>query len=222
MGMAVGAFVIIHIYCPYCEIVMAIHSATGGNTVKELLHVLREELDEILDTFNALLHIAQIETGRAQEEMVILDLSALVENACELYEPVAEEAQLELRSQVAPQVSVLGNRHLLAQALTNLIENALKYAGGGVVPVRLSVEAEPGEVRLSVADQGPGIPKADHERVLQRFARLESARNSPGAGLGLSFVAAVAKLHQASLELEDMNPGLRIGLVLAASPQGPH
>lgn len=176
----------------------------------ELLHGLREELDDILDTFNALLHIAQIETGRAHDEMVEVELTSLVEDACELYEPVAEEAGLTLRIRAEDGIRVKGNRHLLAQALTNLLENALKYAGRGTVSVALSQESETGEVTLTVADQGPGIPAEDRSLVLQRFARLESARNRPGAGLGLSFVAAVAKLHEAELELEDANPGLRV------------
>ena len=185
---------------------------------RELLHDLREELDNILDTFNALLHIAQIETGRAQEEMVRVELTALVKNAFELYEPVAEEAGLELRVRLGSPISVVGNRHLLAQALTNLIENALKYAGRGVVTVSLSQAEDGGRVTLSVSDQGPGIPAEAHARVLQKFARLEEARSRPGAGLGLSFVAAVADLHGASLELEDMSPGLRVNLHLAAAP----
>ncbi|MDG2334350.1 MAG: HAMP domain-containing sensor histidine kinase [Myxococcota bacterium] len=178
----------------------------------ELLHELRDELDRVLETFNALLHIAKIETGRVQEEMVSVDASALVEDACELYEPAAEEAGLTLRSRVDPGVQIHGNRHLLAQALTNLIENALKYAGRGVVSLLLREDKEQGRVRLSVSDQGPGIPEAEHERVIQRFTRLESARSRPGAGLGLAFVSAVSELHGANLRLEDMSPGLRISL----------
>ncbi|MFP6641823.1 MAG: HAMP domain-containing sensor histidine kinase [Myxococcota bacterium] len=185
---------------------------------RELLHALHEEVDDILDTFNALLHIAQIETGRAREEMVQVELSSLVETACELYEPVAEEAGLELRGRIESSISVVGNRHLLAQALTNLIENALKYAGRGVVTVSLSPADDAGRVTLSVSDQGPGIPAEAHARVLQKFARLEQARSRPGAGLGLSFVAAVADLHDASLEFKEMSPGLRVSLQLTAAP----
>lgn len=207
---------------PLARLRARIESGLGNDGLeteqRELLHALREEVDDILDTFNALLHIAQIETGRAREEMVRVELSALVETACELYEPVAEESGLELRARIQPDISVVGNRHLLAQALTNLIENALKYAGRGVVTVGVSQAEGGGSITLSVSDQGPGIPAESHARVLQKFARLEQARSRPGAGLGLSFVAAVAELHGATLSLEDMSPGLRVSLQLAAAP----
>lgn len=192
------------------KIEVGINTVSSPDEQLELLHSLHEELDDILDTFNALLHIAQIETGRAHEEMVEVELTTLVEDACELYEPVAEEAGLSLRTRIEDSIRVKGNRHLLAQTLTNLLENALKYAGRGTVSVSLVQDPDSREITLSVADQGPGIPAEDRGLVLQRFARLESARNRPGAGLGLSFVAAVAKLHDAELELEDANPGLRV------------
>lgn len=187
----------------------------------ELLHELRDELDRVLETFNALLNISKIETGRVQEEMVSVDMSALAEDACELYEPAAEEAGLSLRSKIEPSIQIKGNRHLLAQALTNLIENALKYAGRGVVGVLLCEEEGERLVRLSVSDQGPGIPEADHERVIQRFTRLESARSRPGAGLGLAFVAAVAEMHGASLRFEELSPGLRVSLEFPGALERP-
>ena len=187
----------------------------------EFLHELRDELDRVLETFNALLNISKIETGRVQEEMVSVDMSALAEDACELYEPAAEEAGLSLRSKIEPSIQIKGNRHLLAQALTNLIENALKYAGRGVVGVLLCEEEGERLVRLSVSDQGPGIPEADHERVIQRFTRLESARSRPGAGLGLAFVAAVAEMHGASLRFEELSPGLRVSLEFPGALERP-
>ncbi len=194
------------------QIENGINTVTGEAEQRELLHSLQSELDEILDTFNALLHIAQIETGRAQEEMVPVELTSLSADIVELYEPVFEEAGLQLRSHLDPGISIIGNRHLLAQALTNLIENALKYAGRGVVTLSLRPSSTIGEITLSISDQGPGIPKEEHSRVLQRFARLETARSRPGAGLGLSFVDAVAKVHNARLDLDDMNPGLKVSL----------
>ncbi len=182
--------------------------AAGTEVESDLLVDLRQDVDRILETFNALLRIAQIETGRAREEMQPVDLSQIALDVCELYEPAAEEAGLELIQQIEGGVRVMGHTHLLAQAMTNLIENALKYAGQGAVTVSLEHTAE--GAKLAVRDHGPGIAAADRTRALQRFARLEASRSQPGAGLGLSLVAAVAELHEASLVLEDAAPGLRV------------
>jgi signal transduction histidine kinase len=194
----------------------ALAAAPGNAGDERVLHELRGDVDRILDTFNALLHIAQVESGRARDEMQPVDLTQLATDACDLYEPAAEEAGLTLEVRLEPGVRALGHAHLLAQALTNLLENALKYAGSGVVTV--SLERHGDEVVLAVSDQGPGIPEAERSRVLQRFVRLETSRSRPGAGLGLAFVAAVARLHDAALVLEDARPGLRVALVLASAP----
>ena len=182
--------------------------AAGTEVESDLLVDLRQDVDRILETFNALLRIAQIETGRAREEMQPVDLSQIAHDVCDLYEPAAEEAGLELIQEIEAGVRVMGHTHLLAQAITNLIENALKYAGQGAVTVSLESTAE--GAKLAVRDRGPGIAAADRTRALQRFARLEASRSQPGAGLGLSLVAAVAELHEASLVLEDAAPGLRV------------
>ncbi|MAJ62325.1 MAG: hypothetical protein CBC48_21855 [bacterium TMED88] len=182
--------------------------AAGTEVESDLLVDLRHDVDRILETFNALLRIAQIETGRAREEMQPVDLSQIAHDVCELYEPAAEEAGLELIQEIEAGVRVMGHTHLLAQAITNLIENALKYAGQGAVTVSLESTAE--GAKLAVRDRGPGIAAADRTRALQRFARLEASRSQPGAGLGLSLVAAVAELHEATLLLEDAAPGLRV------------
>ena len=195
----------------------ALASPSDARDRDEVLHALREELDQALETFNALLRIAQVETGRARSEMQRIDVSRIARDAYELYEPAAEAAGLELRSQLPEDLHVVGERHLLAQALTNLLENSLKYAGRGVITLSLAAVGD--RVALSVSDQGPGIPVRDRERVLQRFTRLEAARNRPGAGLGLAFVAAVAALHEADLQLEDAEPGLRV--VISLPMQGP-
>jgi len=186
--------------------------AAGTEVESDLLVDLRQDVDRILETFNALLRIAQIETGRAREEMQPVDLSQIAHDVCDLYEPAAEEAGLELIQEIEAGVRVMGHTHLLAQAITNLIENALKYAGQGAVTVSLESTAE--GAKLAVRDRGPGIAAADRTRALQRFARLEASRSQPGAGLGLSLVAAVAELHEASLLLEDAAPGLRVALEL--------
>jgi signal transduction histidine kinase len=183
---------------------------------QEALHALLGETNALLDTFNALLRIAQIESRSLREQMETVDLTALTRDAVELYQPAAEEAGLALESSVAENVSITGDRHLLAQALTNLIDNAIKYAAGGDA-IRIGVEAEEGAARLVVEDGGPGIPEPDRKRVLERFVRLDSSRNQPGTGLGLAFVKAVAELHHARLSLEDAGPGLRATLHFSAA-----
>lgn len=177
----------------------------------ETLHQLRSDTDHVLDTFNSLLRIARVETAAAREAMEPVALSQLVRDAAELYAPLADERGIELRTEVDDALRVRGNRHLLAQALVNLIDNAVKYgAAPGEVCVRARMlDAAP---ELSVSDRGPGIPEAERERVLERFVRLDASRALPGTGLGLSFVAAVADLHRATLLLSDRAPGLRVAL----------
>ncbi len=175
---------------------------------REALHRLLSETEAVLDTFNGLLRISQIEAGTIRSHMEALELAPLVEDAVELYQPLAEEAGIALERDVAPGLAIRGDRHLLSQALVNLLDNALKYGGAG--PVTVAACGRDGRVDLSVGDRGTGIAPEDRERVLQRFTRLEAARNRPGTGLGLSFVAAVAELHGAELRLEDNGPGLRV------------
>jgi signal transduction histidine kinase len=165
------------------------------------------ETDSVLSTFSALLRIAQVEDGTLREEMKEVDLATLVEDAVDLYEPVAEEAGMTLKSSVEPNLVVRGERHLISQALSNLIDNALKYASPSTT-VGVSARRGGDGVELSVSDQGPGIAEAERERVLQRFVRLEPSPEKPGSGLGLTFVKAVCDLHRARVTLGDNAPGL--------------
>lgn len=171
------------------------------------------EVAGLLDTFNGLLAIARAEAGRPEGTPTPFDLSAAVNDMVELYAPVAEEKSIVLTGTVASGVTLTGFRQLMSQALGNLIDNAIKYTPDGG---RIAVTLKPhdGGYDLVVADTGPGIPEADRERVLDRFVRLEASRNSPGSGLGLSLVRAVARLHGAELLLEDNLPGLRVTLRL--------
>ncbi|MFN4230671.1 HAMP domain-containing sensor histidine kinase [Parvibaculum sp.] len=192
---------------------------------KQALEKTIAEADNLLGTFNALLMIARAEAGSLRDSMTWVDLSATLHDAAELYEPVAEEKDLSISIDVPEGLKIWGNRELLSQAVANLLDNAIKHGlpldngndrtivvAAGTDPVR------PGRgVVLSVADHGQGIPPDERQHVLERFVRLEASRNTPGSGLGLSLVAAVARLHAGSIELEDNRPGLRVTLYLPVS-----
>jgi signal transduction histidine kinase len=175
------------------------------------------ETDQLIGTFNALLLIAETDAGTTRAAMTALDLGEVAADVVELYEPLAEERDVRLMlmppGDVTVPRNVEGNRSLIAQALANLVDNAIKYTPeGGAVRIRIAV-TDAG-VELSVADSGPGIPAEDRIRVVERFVRLEASRNSPGTGLGLSLVAAVAHFHNAQLELQDSDiPGTTSGLM---------
>ncbi|HKJ09216.1 MAG TPA: ATP-binding protein [Gammaproteobacteria bacterium] len=171
-----------------------------------------QEADGLIRTFNALLSIAQAEAGVRRNSWHDVDLSALGEDLAELYGAVAEEQGLAFHSELTPDVHIQGNRDLLAQALSNLLENAMKYTpAGGRVSLR--VNRSGGAAQIEVTDSGPGIPAPERERVMQRFVRLDPARSSPGNGLGLSLVRAVAHLHRAAVQLDDNRPGLKVTMV---------
>jgi len=167
------------------------------------------ETDQLIGTFNALLLIAETDAGTTRAAMTALDLGSVAADVAELYEPLAEEKHLTLTLEHGPAAAVEGNRSLIAQALANLVDNAIKYTpAGGRVRIGTTLTEE--GVDVAVADSGPGIPLADRPRVTERFVRLEASRSSPGTGLGLSLVAAVAHFHHAELVLEDNVPrGLR-------------
>ena len=201
-----------------CE--QALRSATGEASYRTTLESTIAESDDLIRTFDALLMIARAESGQARENMTEFDASEIARDVGELYEPVADEKGIALKIDAAAAAPVRGNRELVSQALANLIDNAIKYAGpnGKVngVPAEIVVKAaNDGErITLSVADRGPGISDADRGRVVERFVRLEQSRSEPGSGLGLSLASAVARLHGGELKLEDNHPGLRTTIAL--------
>jgi signal transduction histidine kinase len=178
---------------------------------RALLEQTLVDADTMIQSFNALLSIARAEAGSERATFETVDLSELSQDLAELYGPLAEEKGLTFFSACPPGLVLQGNRHLLAQALANLLDNAIKYTPAGG---RVMLNGLPGPT-LTVADSGPGIPAGERERVLERFVRLDGNRSTPGNGLGLSLVSAVAKLHGAILKLEDNHPGLRVSLVLS-------
>lgn len=183
----------------------------GGRDTSEIERAIAET-DGLIATFNALLLIAETDAGASRGMMKVLDLDGVAGDVAELYEPLAEEKGVRLALEAGTGAQIEGNRSLVAQALANLVDNAIKYTpAGGAALIRVALE--PQGVALSVADSGPGIPEEDRARVVERFVRLEASRSSPGTGLGLSLVAAVAHFHGAQLCLEDNAPGLRARLV---------
>jgi signal transduction histidine kinase len=167
------------------------------------------EADVLLETFSALLRIAQIEAGTRRSAFRSVDLSDVLRTVAEAYAPAVEESGRTLRPEIAADVQVTGDRGLLSQLFVNLVENALHHTPPGTtIAVRLSRQS--GGVVVEVADDGPGIPADERAKVFRRFYRLERSRTTVGSGLGLSTVAAIAELHHAGIELLDNEPGLRV------------
>jgi signal transduction histidine kinase len=183
--------------------------------MRTTIDALIADADTLLSTFNALLRIAEIEAGRRRAAFEAVDLGAIASDAVELYEPVAQEKRQTIEAEPACGIAVQGDRHLLSQAVANLIDNAIKYSPEGSRIVVAAQMFDNGPT-LSVADNGPGIPAEFRDRATRRFFRLETSRSTPGTGLGLSLVAAVAKLHGARLLLDDNAPGLRVTLAFEA------
>ncbi|HEY0919182.1 sensor histidine kinase [Devosia sp.] len=196
----------------------ALREGTSPEARREALETTIAESDKLIRTFNALLMIARVEAGAPSGAFTDVDVSAVVDDVAELYAPVAEEAGMVLDTAVEAGVRLRANRELIGQALVNLVENALKYfeKGEGEGRITLGVRRSGERVLIEVADNGPGIPAEDRHRVVERFVRLEKSRTEPGSGLGLSLVAAVARLHKGAFRIEDNAPGVRAVIDLPA------
>jgi len=179
-----------------------------------------EESDRLLETFNSLLSIAHAEAGQSRSGLVPVDAALIIADVHELYEPMAEEQGGSLTMDVTPGLNVRADRQLLAQAISNLIDNALKYGFREGEPplITLTGHIEGGRVVIAVGDRGEGIPATERGRVTERFVRLDTSRTRPGNGLGLSLVSGVMKLHDGTLVLDDNHPGLLAKLVLPLQP----
>jgi len=174
----------------------------------------RAEVDGISSVFQSLLQLAQVENGALRAQFTSVDLAPRARTIVEVYEPVATERDQTLTFEGPDSAVVQGEKNLLGQLVSNLIENAVTHAGAGAaIAVRVTADAQ--AVTLSVRDTGPGIPQAERSRVIQRLYRLDRSRNTPGNGLGLSLVDGVARLHRATLSFEDAQPGLCVRVVFA-------
>ncbi len=199
------------------ESALAGDPATAG--YRQALESTIAESDRLIKTFNAILMISRLEAGYSTEALAKVDLAATIRDVVELYEPSAEERDVILEAPENSTSMIDGNRELIGQALSNIVDNAIKYSEGAASKptVTVTIEKSDGEVRVSVSDNGPGIPdEDDRQRVTERFVRLEQSRSQPGSGLGLSLAKAVMKFHGGRLDLVPGNPGLT---VVMAFPQ---
>lgn len=179
----------------------------GENDGRDQVRNAVSEADQLLSTFNSLLRIARLETrGGTGQNLEPMGLSALVEDACELYEAVAEDKEQTFEQDIDPEVVISGDRDLLFQMVGNLIDNAIKYTPKGG-RVRVSVKCDYGRAVFEVSDSGIGIADEEKEQVFQRFYRVSKSRSLPGNGLGLSLVSAVAEIHRGQITLSDSHPG---------------
>jgi signal transduction histidine kinase len=185
-----------------------------GSAVAPVIDQAIEEADALLNTFGALLRIAQIEAGASRRGFGLLDLSAVLEDVLEVYAPAAEEKNQTLTRQIPAGIAVLGDRALLTQMLANLVANAIQHSPSDAhIEVALGTMGNGKGPRVTISDDGPGIPEPEREKVFRRFYRLDASRSTPGNGLGLALVAAVVDLHHANIRLSENSPrGLRVAL----------
>jgi signal transduction histidine kinase len=193
--------------------------ATAGSEAqyRRALEQMMADADQIIKTFNALLMISRVESGSSAATLSAQDFSEIANDVIDLYHPLAEDQGFAFTASVEPDIKVDANRELLAQAISNLIDNALKYGhaseGEAGIDISLTVKND-GEACFCIGDRGPGIPPSAYGKVVDRFTRLEQSRSKPGNGLGLSLVNAVAQMHGGTLEFSDNEPGLRACLCL--------
>lgn len=191
------------------------HAKRRVHTVEELHDNLGHsiaQVDLILETFSALLRIAQIEAGTKAQKKFPIDVSMLLSGIVEDFAPAAEDHGQQLVAEIQPQLKAEADPELLTQMVVNLIENAIRYSPAGArISVQGRVVSE--KIELAVSDTGPGIPPEERDNVLRPFYRLEASRTTEGNGLGLSLVAAIVKHHHAKLKLEDNGPGLRVAVI---------
>jgi len=192
----------------------------GDTPEADTLFSAAEDASELLQTFDGVLRIARLEAGERRELLTDVDPKPMLDDLAELYEPACEDAGLSFTSEIASGVMVLADRGLLSQAVSNLIENAIKYTPeGGSIHLQLA-KNKAGRAEISISDDGPGIPEEDRERVKERFVRLDKSRTLPGSGLGLALVDAVADLHRAEFTMDIglgktlESPGLKAMLTL--------
>lgn len=196
----------------------------GDSKTAETLHAAADDADQLLTTFDSVLRIARLEAGEQRELRKPLDPKLILDDMAELYEPACEDKGLTFAADISPKMQILADRGLLSQAVSNLLENAIKYTPDGGSIRLIGRKTKGGRVEIAIVDDGPGIPSWDRERVKERFVRLDKSRSLPGSGLGLALVDAVAELHDAEFVMSDNEnqdpelaqqgrPGLKAALI---------
>lgn len=193
----------------------ALRKADDVASLRAAFAATLKDVDTILDTFSALLRIAQLEASERRAKFTDVDLTDVMRTAIELYAPMAEEKKQALVDKVEPGLTIRGDRELLLQLFANLIENSVRHSPDGAV-IQIEATRVGDKTQVLVADNGPGIPADMRERVFQRFYRLELSRTTPGSGLGLSLVRAIASLHDVPIELLPNAPGLTVQVKFSA------
>lgn len=171
------------------------------------------QVDAALGIFAAMLRIAEVEAGARRHEFKQFDISNLLSDLAETFETVADSEAMTMSTLITPGLQITGDRELLTQMFVNIIENAIRHCPpGSHITITVAALAQQ-RVEVVITDNGPGIPASDHQRVLNRFVKLDASRHSPGTGLGLALVAAVVDLHQAQVTLAENHPGLKVGII---------
>jgi signal transduction histidine kinase len=213
---------------PISHLQQHLEQAKSAETAADRLLALdgaQAKVTEILRIFDALLRLSEIEAGGARDRMRATDLAAVAEKVTDAYRPDVEDIGQSLNLRIIASRPVMGDADLLAQAIANLVENAMWHAPAGT-EITVRIDADESSVKLTVSDDGPGIAESDRSRVLQPFVRLDPSRTTRGSGLGLSLVSAIASFHGAKLSLGDGSPGLIVCLEFQAErgrrpPDGP-
>jgi len=195
---------------------LARHHDASSHGVGPVIDQTVRDIDSILETFGALLRIAQIESGARKAGFAPLDLGEVLRNVIEIYQSAIEERHQTLMAHLDPALHIVGDRELLTQLFANLLDNAVRHSPDHA-KIELRATEDQHRIEVSIADNGPGIPVDQREKVLQRFYRIEGSRSTPGNGLGLSLAQAIARLHDSDLALGDRAPGLSVTVTLASN-----
>lgn len=183
---------------------------SGQEQDEAMVNQIASDADRLLETFNALLRIARIEASERKEDFKEVDLVSILQDARELYEPVTEEKGQQFVFSSVETIGYTADRDMLFQAIANLLDNAVKYTPKGGTIILKAEKAGRKGFNIIIGDTGPGVPKSEHNKVTQRFYRLDSSRTTPGSGLGLALVSAILQLHNMEMRFADNEPGLLV------------